>query len=395
MNAVSACETAVDTASVPVPRVHILISTDRVGGPGKGLFQLLERMRDRRFEYTLSVFAPGGRDDLEFVQRARELGTEVHLLREDFSFDPMLLWRAWRHHRAAGCNIVQTHGYKPNVIGLFLQRILGVPWVAVSHGWTDENRKMRVYTALDQWLMRFPDIAVSVSPALHRFCIERRGVEADNRLILNAVDAEELRSGDGPAAVRIRHGIPADALLIGVVGRFSPEKGQALAARAFVEVAPAAANARLLFVGEGQERPAVERAVAAAGVGDRVAFCDYRTDMADYFRAFDLMLLPSLSEGLPNVVLEAMACATPVLATRVGGVGEIIRDGENGWLIEAGSVEAMVGALGRCLRDPGDLAPMGATARASLYPKFDPDARADAFEGVYRDLLAGYGRKRR
>ena len=385
--------TAAPPAAAGVPRVHILISTDKVGGPGKGLFQLLQRLRRRPFAYSLSVFAPGGRDDLEFVARARELGLEVHLLREDISLDPLLFARAWRHHRASGCNIVQTHGYKPNVIGLFLARALGVPWVAVTHGWTNENRKMRLYTALDRWLMRFPDVAVGVSPALHRFCVERRGPDADNRLILNAVDIDELRSGDGPAAVRIRHGIPADAVLVGVVGRFSPEKGQALAARAFAEIAGALPSARLLFVGEGQERAAVERAVTESGLGARVVFSDYRSDMADYFRAFDLLLLPSLSEGLPNVVLEAMACATPVLATTVGGVGEIIRDGDNGWLVEPGSPSAMAGALRRCLERPEALAPMGERARTSLSPKFDPEARADAFERIYHDLLAAGARR--
>ena len=376
------------SAAAVVPRVHILISTDRVGGPGKGLFQLLRLLRGRPLHCSLSVFAPGGRDDLEFVARARELGFDVHLLREDHAFDPMLFVRAWRHHRQAGCNIVQTHGYKPNVMGLFLSRVLGVPWIAVTHGWTDENRRMRAYTALDRWIMKFPDIAVSVSPSLHRFCVQRRGAAADNRLILNAVDVDELRSGEGPAAVRIRHGVPAGALLVGVVGRFSREKGQALAARAFAAVAARVPHARLLFVGEGPERRAVERIVADTGLGERIAFCDYRSDMADYFRAFDLLLLPSLSEGLPNVVLEAMACGTPVLATCVGGVGEIIRDGANGWLIEPDSVAAMAGALQARLERPQDLAPMGERARASLAPKFDPDARAEAFYRVYQHALA-------
>lgn len=376
------------------PRVLIMIATRVLGGPGKGLLQFIRNMPEDRMSCVLAGFTTNG-TETEFARVARSRHIPVHLFRQRRRLDPGLIGQARTLLKARRCNIIQSHGYKTHIMALAVSRLCGVPWVAVAHGWTRENLRIRMLNRLDRLLLRYADVAIAVSPALHATLSAIRGPDRPTELILNAVDPEEIRGERGGEAVRAALGLTPASRVIGVFGRFSPEKGQRHAVDAFARVADRHPRAVLLLVGDGQDAPLLRRRVAHHHLEDRVIFCGYQTAPRDYFEACDLVMLPSLSEGLPNVVLEAMALGRPVLATDVGGVRLVIRHGDTGWIVSPGSSDALAEALHSLLDDGVDLSSFGRTARTSLYPGFAVETRVSRLVKIYEALQERSSRKAR
>jgi len=268
-----------------------------------------------------------------------------------------------------------------------MRRLLPVRWVGMTHGWTDENARIRLYNRLEKRLLRSADHVVSVSPALAETMRRLRG-DRPVSLVLNAVDATMLQ-GEGRATEIRRHCLSGigDGVLLGSFGRLSPEKGHRylLEAMARLKGLPVA----LVIVGDGQERASLETLAAALEIEDRVHFAGQRQNMRDYYEAIDLFVLPSLSEGLPFVALEAMALERPVVASRVGALPEVIDEGVNGWLVPRGQPDLLAATVASLLKDRGRLRASGRRAREMLYPRFSPKRQADEMIGIYQEVLRG------
>jgi glycosyltransferase involved in cell wall biosynthesis len=364
----------------------IVIASRILGGPGKGLFQFIRHAPPDRFGYVLCNFDVGDKEEYEFARLARDNGLKLRLLKQRSKLDLSLFWQAYRIFRDEGCNIIQTHGYKGHIIGLVLSSLFGIKWVALVHGWTCEDWRIRLYNLLERWILNYPDLVVTVSPLLQRTLSVSRGKQL-TELVMNAVDETELPGVEGGAAVRDRHGIDSSELLIGVFGRLSPEKGQKIYLDAFRAIREKHRKVRTLIVGDGQERNSLEETVREYGMDGEILFCGHQRMMRDYYEAIDLLVLPSLTEGLPNVVLEAMAFRRPVLATDVGGVREIIADGTTGWIVPAGDARTLADRLDEILSTPERLPQIGGAAREALFPKFSPKGRAERLLQLYGGLL--------
>ena len=368
------------------PRVFIIIDSVKLGGPGKGLLQYLERLHGH-IDYLIVNFTQGGNDRFEFVEVARARGHRIELIEESYRFNPLTIVRALRMFREGEYNIIQSHGYKGHVIALFISRLTGCKWLAMAHGWTRENIKILAYNALERLLLRFPDYAVAVSPSLY-FSLEKQNSNKRKlRLLLNAVDEKEIPFATPRDDVRKRYRLSQNDFVIGVFGRFSPEKGHEYILYALTKIINQFPRIRLLLIGEGQEREKLHDIVRKNGLEQNVIFCGYQRYIGDYYAAVDLVVLPSLSEGLPNVVLEAMVLGKPVLATKVGGVPEIIQHDMNGWLVTPGSVTELEQALRRLLDDRQAYDRIQKNTKSSLMPKFCPDARARSILAMYHDML--------
>jgi glycosyltransferase involved in cell wall biosynthesis len=339
-------------------------------------------------DYVLCNFDFKNRRAGQFIEHARHNDLNLLLLNQRAAFDPTLLWQARRHVRERGINIVQTHGYKSNVLGVFLRAFSRKPWIAFAHGYTDDNWKMRRYMDLDLWMMRYADRVIAVSNATAELLV-KSGIQKDRiRLIYNAIETPTVMPSASPAAIKRQHGVaPADKV-IGVVGRLNPEKGQMIFLRALKSAIQTCPNLKALLIGDGQDRELLERYCLDNGLAEHVVFAGYRENIADYYQILDLLVLPSLSEGLPNTVLEAMSFGIPVLATRVGGVPEIIGK-DNGVMVPPGDPDALAKQIVELLRNDALRASLGAEGQRSLYPRFAPEHRARQIFDVYDELLAG------
>ena len=228
---------------------------------------------------------------------------------------------------------------------------------------------------------------VAVSTELCERAVEICGNRRKVHFIANAIDADDLQDHGGAAALSSRLA-PSGEIVIGVFGRLSPEKGQALLLDAYAAVRQQLPPSRLLVVGDGVLRAPLEAQAGRLGLADAVVFEGYQSGMRDYFGAVDLLALPSYREGLPNVVLEAFQYGVPVLSAAVGAVPSLVEDGESGWLFPAGDEQALRERLVRALvTDRPRWLAITQHARSSLYPRFCPKERAKRFLSLYQELL--------
>lgn len=370
------------------PNPIILIDTGIVGGPGRGLFQLTKYLASKSLDYLLVTFKYSKPVSTEFVEEATKLGLKNVSLKQFFSFDPLVILNALRLIKQGKHNIIQSHGYKTHLIAFFLAKITGLPWIGFVHGWTNENRKVEFYHKLDRFFLRFADIVVTVSPSLHKIFSTIRGPERKTFLILNAVDNQSISGRGEMQLVRERCNCSPDEILLGCFGRLSFEKGQDRLVRAAAEIKLKYPRTKFLFLGNGPELDSLKNLSIELGVDDIVFFHPHSNAMRDYYEAIDLLVLPSRSEGLPNVVLEAMSFAVPVVATDVGAVPEVLTDSVNGWIVESSDGLSLVAPILHALSDSNLRQRIGKAGLDSLHEKFCPEARARKILELYSDAIS-------
>jgi glycosyltransferase involved in cell wall biosynthesis len=289
--------------------------------------------------------------------------------------------------RREGVRIWHGHDYKSNALGLLLRRFWPMRLVTTVHGWVKHTRRTPLYYRIDRLCLPRYDKVICVSPDLEREC-RAAGVPAGRcMLIENAIDMEEFTRRRDAAEAKADLGIPAERLVVGAAGRLSAEKGFDLLVRAVSCLLAGGADLELLIAGEGDERPRLEELIGRLGCGDRVRLLGYRADLRGLYEALDVFALSSLREGLPNVLLEAMALEVPVVATRVAGVPRLIADGGNGLLVGPGSEDQLARALGRLLADAGLRERLRREGRRTVEARHSFAARMDRIRAVYDGLL--------
>jgi len=369
------------------PKVCKILDTGIIGGPGKGIFQVLKYASPDVLDYILCTFEYRNPKSTEFIDGARARGLNIELVKERFRFDPSPIFQTAKLVKREQCNIIESHGYKGHLVACIVSKMLGVPWVAVSHGWTTEDWKVRLYHSLDMLLLPFADTALTVSPPLQEKISKLRGPNKPTQLIFNAVDETEISGEAGREVIRSKLNVNPDQILIGCFGRLSPEKGQHILLEAFKLSLVKNPSLRLVFVGDGPRRAFLEELADKFEIASQITFVGYQSAMRDYFEAIDLLVLPSLSEGLPNVILEAMALGTPVLATKVGAVELVITNNQNGFLVESGDASKLSERIDQAILNRQALANIGKNGKASLYPRFSPQERVKEILQVYHSTL--------
>lgn len=283
-----------------------------------------------------------------------------------------------------GIDVLQTHGYKANVLAALIAPVVGRPWVAFVHGETWENTKVRGYFALERLAIRRADRIVVVCHQMARVLAARGVPEERIRVIHNACLVDPIHEPDVPAA-------NGTGPVIGVVGRLSPEKGVDIACRVHQQVVERCPGARLWIVGEGPEKARLQREVARLGIASSVDWFDFQEELSPLYRQMTVLLIPSRSEGLPNVALEAMAHGTPVVGTSVGGVPEVVINAKTGFVVSRGDVEALAARVLDVVDDATLRRRLGRHAREAVFSRFSPAVRYRALAGLYAEMTASRG----
>lgn len=302
------------------------------------------------------------------------------------------LVRLFRRERP---DIVHTHSSKAGLVGRLAARIAGVPVVVHTvHGWSFHEgmspAARAVAVRVERLAARWTSTIVVVAD--HDAEIgaqEGIGTWGQYALVRSAVDIDALRRATGSRAdARTAFGVPEGVPVLGTVTRLCRQKDPATmlrAARLVVDVRP---DARLVVVGDGPMRAEVEQLVDDLGLRPQVTLLGPRTDVAALLPGFDAFVLSSRWEGLPRVVVEAMAVGVPVVATDVGGINEAVTDGESGLLAPAGDAEALARAVLRVFDEPG-LAHRLRGAAGERVVEFDVGEMTDRLDDLYAGLLAG------
>lgn len=377
--------------------VHLTASTF-FGGPERQMLGLAQALPPH-VRTTFVSFAEGGRC-AAFLDTIAHHGFDTIALRRDFPRVLAAVGELAAVLRSTAADILLCHGYKADILGRLAARRVGIPAVAVSRGWTGENRKVRLYEWLDRRHLRFLDHVVCVSDGqaakVRRWCdvpesritvirnsarlgaFERYDPTARGRLLGFFADSDRGRVGQDSGSEITR--------VVLAAGRLSPEKGFSVLIEAAGSFLRDERAVGVILFGEGVLRSDLERRVGELGLAGRVRLPGFRTDLDALIGAADVVVLPSLTEGLPNVALEASAAGVPVVATAVGGTPEVIADRETGLLVPPNDPAALAAKVGGLLRDQEARSRMGAAGRARMQEHFTFEAQAAGYLRLFESL---------
>jgi len=317
---------------------------------------------------------------------AADLGisTEVFLAPGKVSWPAVDMLR--RYIRENSIQILHTHGYKTDILGLFATMRTSCKNVTTPHGWsTNAGIKLRVYEALDRIAFALFDAVVPLSPDLYAGLERLPFVNRRLSLINNGLDLDEIDTELRREACAKEHANPA--MCIGYVGQLIERKRVDTLIRAFAALSNN--EVKLMIVGDGPERVSLEQLAAELGQSERVAFMGFRDDRIALMQKMDIFVLPSTLEGIPRCLMEAMALGIPVVASDIPGCKELVSDGKTGLLFSAGNQEELCGRLESMLSDSGLRDALAERARALIRAKYSAERMARQYADLYRSLCPG------
>jgi len=389
-------------------RVKVLrvIARLNVGGPALHVAYLTAGLAERGYDTTLVAGTLGrGEESMEFVAEAKGVKIEVidELHRNITPFrDARAVLRLADLIRRERPTILHTHTAKAGAVGRVAALLAGRarPPIVVH---TFHGHVLRGYfnpavtfgfRTLERVLARMTTKLVAVSPEVRddlvrlgvapasKFAIIRLGIELDQR----------VGSANGARTETRRVlGLSGDPFVVGWVGRMTAVKRTDLVVRAFRALVDRGVDARLLLVGDGPDRDGLERLAHDLGVIKRCLFLGYQEDVARFYDAIDALLLPSVNEGTPVSVIEALAAKRPAVATRVGGTPDVIRDGVDGFLVDSDDPDELAARLAELAGDAPRRAAMGEAGRARVLERYAVERLVDDVDHLYRELLAERG----
>lgn len=376
-----------------------VIARLNMGGPALHVAYLSEGLAERGYDTTLVVGELSrGEGSMSFVAESRgvrivrlsSLSREIAPVR-----DLAALVRLTRLIRERRPEIVHTHTAKAGAIGRLAAVLAGGGRPIVLH--TFHGHVLRGYfgplrtlafRVLERLLARVTTKLVAVSPEVRdelvslgvapaeKFAVVRLGIELDER----------VRSFDR-AETRRQLSLSPESLLVGWVGRMTAVKRVPDLLEAFRQLRDRGVEATLCLVGDGPDRESLEQQAKALGVIRHCIFLGYQEEMGRWFEAFDVFALPSANEGTPVSAIEALAAGCPVVATRVGGVPDVIEDGETGFLVDAGDTDALAERLAELAADPGLRTRLGRNGRERVASRYAVGRLVDDVDRLYRSLL--------
>jgi glycosyltransferase involved in cell wall biosynthesis len=360
--------------------VHLTSSTF-FGGPERQMLGLARALPDHIL--TTFICFPEHGQHAAFLNEVRSSGFPAFALTADFPRIIASVRELISLLSATACDVLICHGYKAHILGRLAARWIGIPAIAVSRGWTSETSRVKLYEWLDRRHLRFMDHVVCVSDGqaakVRRWC----GVLPSRlSVIRNSARLSAFVNRDAAARDKLLSFFAPESGVSQVVlaaGRLSPEKGFGVLVEASSAICRENPGAGIVLFGEGVLRSDLQQRVEKLGLGRRFVMPGFRSDLDALIAAADVVVLPSFTEGLPNVVLEASAAGVPVVATAVGGTPEAVADGKSGFLVPPGQPAQIAARVGELLRD-ADLQKRFAAAGPELMrSRFTFEAQAAAY----------------
>ncbi len=382
---------------MPSKIVH-LISRLNIGGISPYVIPITALLRTAGYPSALIVGKLGkGEGDMSYLAErvgvqpiyVPQLGRDISPLR-----DLATVGQLYRLLRREQPTIVHTHTAKAGFAGRLAAKLAGVPLIFHTyHGHVFHSyfgaAKTRFYIALERFGAALSTRIIAVSPNLRREIGEVYRIAPPRKvaLVVPGYDLSALRDVRRPFGdFRARFGIPAEAPLVGIVGRLVPIKHHALFLSAMAQVARAIPQARFAVVGDGELRAELEAQARALGMAEAVIFTGWQGDLAAIYGALDCLVLCSKNEGLPSAVIEALVTGVPVVATAVGGVVDMLADGR-GALVPPNDARALAEATLNVLRDLPAAQARAQTFRQAAYDLYHIAPSAERLIAFYREFL--------
>ncbi|HEV8630820.1 MAG TPA: glycosyltransferase [Thermoanaerobaculia bacterium] len=363
------------------------------GGPDKTIFVGAAQADPRRLAITLCVLRRPHQEPFWMESRAAALGLDYVELVDRWALDTATFTALHKLVRSRGIDIVHSHDYKTDLLAYLLARVAPVVPLATAHGWTGSTwRERLLYYPADRLLLaRFPQVvavAAGIRDTLLRGGADRRCVE----VVLNGVEATP-GGREHRVEVRRQWGFGDEELVVGGVGRLERQKRFDLLLAAFATLRERRPELRLVIAGEGELVAALRRLAVERGVAADCRFLGHRSDVDHLHHGFDVFVQSSDYEGSANALLEAMLGGTPIVATAVGGSGELLAHGIHGLLVPRGDLAELVAAIDTVLAHPGGAQARASAARGRALDELSFARRQLRLLEIYERVVAAAGRR--
>ena len=363
--------------------LHI-IATLEIGGAEVQLINLIRNLNRNNYASMVCCIARGG----PLVAELKELGIKVVILGKERKLNPSVLLPLYRLIKNERIDIVHTQMFRANLWGRIAAILAGVPVIiATEHGLNPW--KNFIHITVNRILAEFTDGIISVSAVGRRIRIQREGIKPEKIVTIhNCVDLRLFdRAADFDNNIRQEFSIGSDECVVGVVGRLQEVKGIRYLIEAVADLRQTVPTARLLVVGDGPFKQSLMNLVQKLGLDEQVIFTGYRRDIPQMMNTMDVFVLPSLREDLPLSLIEAMAMRKPVVATSVGGIPEVVVDGETGILVPPKDSTTLAKAIAQILLDKQLASHMGLAGRRRVENQFSVDAVVERTQQIYNRLI--------
>jgi glycosyltransferase involved in cell wall biosynthesis len=370
----------------PVPVLH-LRDSPWLDGPGRTILETAARIDRTLVDYHIGALVMAQDAKHPLVEAARARGVPVHAVIDSSGDMGELVARVLELVDRLGVRVLHSSELRTNLVALRCRQARpGLRIVSTAHGWITNNLRGRIKCLLDRMLLRRFDRVIIVSRATRRR-VPSWWLPDERSLVLHNALAFERFDPAASAARRAAGAKPGAARLVNI-GRLSPEKGQALLVRAVARLLPEFPGITLTFAGTGPLESELRALAGSLGIEAAVKFTGYVTAIDQVYDGADLVVQSSFTEGLPNVILEAAYLGMPIVATDVGGTGEVLENGVSGLLIRPRSLEELVAGVRAYLADPARFTAMGAKARERVESAFTFAVRTPRQADLYLELAA-------
>jgi glycosyltransferase involved in cell wall biosynthesis len=356
-----------------------LISTGGFYGAERTLLELATFLREKGWDSRIIVLEGNGA--AEMTRRAAEQGVACEAY---VSSGRLSLWSMLRKLRKTLAQesraVVHSHGYKPDVLLAALGVPQRLPCIATCHSWYSSTAKMKVLEYFDKWAVQRFDHVVAVSDEIYRDLLASGTPDARLSRIENAISIPVLDPHES-TKIRAEWNLAPGEKLIVQVGRLAKSKRNALLLKAVAQL-PQEIAARVVFVGDGEERAALADYARELGIDGRVIFAGYRRNALDILAAADVLAITSNKEGLPIVILEAMAVGCPIITTAVGAIPQVLSP-QSAWIVQVDDDVALVRALREALTDTLPARVRAAEAKTVFLQSYERDVMGQRYLDLY------------
>lgn len=363
------------------------------GGPDKTILLSAERHNQKRVDVVVAYVRGAEDEEFRIADKARARNLTFYDIKERGKFDLGVLRSLRDIILRHDINLVHGHDYKSDFFAYLLRQWLQrrrIALVSTAHAWVMLGPRGELYRRLDLWLMRRFDHLIAVSHATKNEMVDAGIPPELISVIHNAIDTEAWSPCQTTRTLQEELGLNSAFPVVGYVGRIMPEKDLETWLRAAAVVAKQQPKAQFVLVGEGRDRSTLSQLQQLAetlGIAERVHFPGYRENLLPVYATFDVFVLSSRREGLPNSILEAMAMGLPVITTDVAGAKELVLDGQTGYVSSQGDVQGIAHALLRLADSEALRQRMGQAGRRRVEQEFSFTHRLQRIEELYAKVL--------
>ena len=360
-----------------------LVEELTIGGLEKILTTIALNLDKKKYNVSVWCLKKGG----FFASKLAKEGIDVKILHISTSRNPLSIYKLYKLLKSHKFDIIHTHAYSAGTIGRISAFLAGIP-VIISHNQNVYDYYNRYYHFVEWLLSHITDGIICVSDIVKKFTNETQRINANKLITIhNGIDSVCSVDEKDTSGLKKELGIPINYSVMGTIAQFSEKKGLGYLIKSASILLEHRKDINFLLVGKGALKEELKILCVNLKVEKNVIFAGERSDIPEILSLIDIFVLPSIREGLPLAVLEAMDCGKAIIATNVGGIPEVIKDGVSGILVSPKDPEALHSAMNELLDDRGKMEKMGYEGKKICGKNFSSKAMVDRVEELYDKLV--------